>query len=259
MKSSDRAILLGVLILGLLAGFYFLLLAPKRDRAAELETKITEVRAAVAEQEQLASAGELARRDYDSNYRRLLVLGKAVPEDDDTSSLFEALDTISAGARVEFRDITLVEGAVAAPAPVAQETTTDQNLAGTDPAAATEAAAAALPIGASVGPAGLPVMPYEVVFRGDFFDVAEVLAGVDRLVGTKRDTVRVGGRLLTVDGFNLERDGREGFPSLKATVALKSYVAPGAQGVTAGATPGVPPAEVPPATPTPTSAPAPAP
>lgn len=262
MKSSDRTIMIALLILGLAASFWFLVLAPKRERASELQTQIDEVRASVEQQEQLAAFAEQAKDDYNENYRRLIVLGKAVPEDDDTATLFEQLNTLSAKADVEFRDIELTSTGQAAAPPAPVQTTTDQNLPAegatstpaaepavvTDPAAvaaATEAAAAALPIGATVGAAGLPVMPYKVVFRGDFFDVAGILAGVDDLVHADEAGVRVGGRLLTVDGFNLEQDRRSGFPSLKASVALTSYVVPAVQGLLGGATPIAPAAGVP--------------
>ena len=59
------------------------------------------------------------------------------------------------------------------------------------------------------------------------------------------------GRLLTVDGFALEPDDELGFPLLKGTFAITTYLTPAGQGVTAGATPAAPaPATtVPPTTP----------
>lgn len=290
MKATDRTIMIGLLMLGLVAGFWFLVLAPKRERASELQTQIEEVRASVEQQEQLATFAEQAKDEYDDNYRQLIVLGKAVPEDDDTATLFEQLNALSAKAGVQFRDIELNTTAQSAapPAPAPAPAPTDSSLPTepststpaatpaaepapvTDPAAiaaATEAAAAALPIGATVGAAGLPVMPYKVVFRGDFFDVAGILAGVDDLVHADDEGVRVGGRLLTVDGFNVEQDPGSGFPSLKASVVLTSYVVPAAQGLLGGATPTAPAAGVPalasasplPATTTPTTTTAPTP
>ncbi len=47
---------------------------------------------------------------------------------------------------------------------------------------ATEASAAALPIGAVVGPAGLPTLPVHLNFQGGFFDIANFIGGVDGLV-----------------------------------------------------------------------------
>ena len=68
---------------------------------------------------------------------------------------------------------------------------------------ATEASAATLPIGASIGPAGLPVMPYDLTFTGDFFQIADFMKRLDAMVHTRQGTVDVTGRLLTVDAFTL--------------------------------------------------------
>ena len=100
---------------------------------------------------------------------------------------------------------------------------------------ATEAAAASLPIGATVGPAGLPVMPYELQFQGDFFQIADFVAGLDKGVSAgKKGEVSVDGRLMTVDGFSLTRDLQKGFPSLLANFAVTTYVTPTEEGLTAG-------------------------
>ena len=47
----------------------------------------------------------------------------------------------------------------------------------------TEASAATLPIGATVGPAGLGVLPYSLQFTGDFFEIADLLERIDEQVG----------------------------------------------------------------------------
>ena len=60
-----------------------------------------------------------------------------------------------------------------------------------------------LPIGATVGTAGLPVMPYELVFEGGFFDIADFFGRIDGMVAqTNGEKTTVDGRLLTIDGFN---------------------------------------------------------
>ena len=65
-----------------------------------------------------------------------------------------------------------------------------------------EATAALLPIGATVGTAGLPVMPYTMEFEGGFFEIADFF-GRDRRHGRPHgDSISVNGRLLTIDGFS---------------------------------------------------------
>ena len=267
MKSSDRAILLGLLILGLLAAFWFMLLAPKRERASELEQQVSTLQSEVTQQEQLAAAAEEAQSDYDSNYERLIVLGKAAPADGDTPSLLTQLSAVASDAGADFDSLTATQSE-SAPAPAAAETTTDQNAeaaapTGTEPAPtaatesttaapATEASASLLPLGASVGPAGLGVLPYTLLFNGDFFSMADVLAALDEQVSGKRE-LQVNGRLLTIDGFTMAPDEETG--DLAVELSITSYVLPASQGLTAGATPATPPASVPAADSVPTSTP----
>jgi hypothetical protein len=244
MKSTDRTILLGVLVLGLAAAFWFFVLAPKRQEAADLQTQVTELEGQVIEAEQAAAVGQQAKQDFPSNYRKLVTLGKAVPVDADTPSLLTQLQTLSVRSDVDFRSITLsAGGSSAAPAAPA---------APADPAAASEAVVATLPIGATVGTAGLPVMPYQMEFEGGFFEIADFFGRIDGMVDSHGDTTSVNGRLLTIDGFNFA-PGPAGLPGLTANVTATSYLTPVDQGITAGATPAGP-AE---ATPVPATTPAP--
>lgn len=262
MRSADRSILIALAIVGLIACFWFLVLSPKRERAAELETQVETLQGEVAQQEQLAADAELAQASYEQNYERLVVLGKAAPEDGDMPSLLTQLSSLSKRSGVDFGALTVSE-APEVPAPATSESTTDQNQpeegaaapasatatpAATAPAPPTEANAALLPLGATVGPAGLGVLPYSLQFQGDFFKVADLLKGLDGLVATGKRT-KVAGRLLTVNGFSMAPGEGD---QLAVDLEVMSYVLPASQGLTAGATPAAPPASVPPTTPTPT-------
>jgi len=264
MKATDKSVLLGLGILGLLAAFWFLMLAPKREQAAELGTRVTELRTQVSEQEQLAASAAEAQDNYAANYERLVVLGKAAPVGGDTPSLLAQLSTLADRSGTRFGSLTSGGSTEAVSAPAAL-TTTDQNAAegvptaatppdAAFPAPATEVSAALLPLGATVGPAGLGVMPYTLSFTGDFFEIADLLRRLDGQVGTGERTT-VDGRLLTVNSFTMTPgDDQE----LSVDLEIMTYVLPGSQGLTAGGTPASPPATVPPAVPVPTSsAPAP--
>lgn len=259
MKSSDRTILLVVAAVGVVAAFWFFLLSPKRAELSELDQEVAALQASAAEQEQLAALGEQAKTEYRRNYQRLIVLGKAVPGDDDAASLVVQTSSLAREAKIDFRTLTLVEGDGEAPAPpAAAETTADGAEPATPaPAAAapaTEASAASLPIGATVGPAGLPVMPYDLNFHGDFFEVADFLASLDKMVDPDGKALGVDGRLVTVDGFAFTPHPEKGFPHLAADLHVTTYVAPADQGLTGGATPTTPPSSIP-AEPVPVSAP----
>jgi hypothetical protein len=113
----------------------------------------------------------------------------------------------------------------------------------------TEAEAALLPLGATVGSAGLAVMPYNLIFTGSFFQVADFIQGIDSMVLPGQSEVSVDGRLVTLDGFSLTEDPGAGFPSLTANFSVTTYLVPPDQGVTAGAS------STSPATPAATAAP----
>jgi Tfp pilus assembly protein PilO len=268
MKSSDKAIVLGVLMAVVLAAFYFMILSPKRDKASQLEKDISGLKAQVAQEEQVAEFGEQARKQFPTYYGRLVVLGKAVPAGADTSSLLVELSSIAHRTDVEFGGIELSAGDGSAssssttststastptPSSSSTETSTPTSSASgstassgattpTATAPATEASAANLPLGATVGTAGLATMPYSLTFTGSYFQVADFLAGVDRLIHTRGATqVAADGRLMTIDAFSLsEPKGNPSDPTLKVSIAVTSYVAPASQGLTAGATPSGP-------------------
>ncbi len=280
MRGVDKGVLLVLPVVALLAAFWFLILSPKREEASSLEEDVAALQASVEEQEALALAAEASRETFPANYRRMVVLGKAVPEDSDTSSLLVQLSTLAAATGVDFSSLELVGGESAAapappPAPATPATTAEQSEqqvasaeAGAAPAApvaptATESSVATLPIGATVGPAGLPVMPYELGFSGDFFAISEFIGKMNRQVGLDKDgSPSVFGRLLTIDGFslNVPQDdllaGTFGtLPALEADFVVTTFVTPPGEGVTAGASPSGP-APVPAST-EPTAAPAP--
>jgi Tfp pilus assembly protein PilO len=243
LTSTNRMIIAMLVVAALGAAFWVVWLSPKREEARELGTQVESLKTSLAQHEAEVAEGEEARADFPTQYQRLVVLGKAVPGDDDVASLLVQMNRISGRAGGIFREIQLTAatgGEAAPPAPAASGEGT--------PVSATEVAASLLPLGASIGPAGLAVMPYEVTFDGNFFEIADFIKGLDSLVATGDDAVKVDGRLVTVDGFSLEADSNEGFPALQASFALTTYLTPPSEGLTAGATPSAPATAAPAAT-----------
>ena len=268
MRKADRTILLAVGVLGMFAAFWFLALAPKRQEAKELEDKAAQLQLDVAAQEAIVSDGREAQADYERNFSSLVVLGKAAPADGDTPGLLEQLVSISKEAKTGFQLLQQAD-AVEVAQPAAAETTADASTAPpaegeaapateTAPEAttvsavpATEASAASLPIGATVGSAGLGVLPYDVMFTGDFFQVADLFQGIDKMIESEAANVEVGGRLVTVNGFKMTKpDSTEpgATGALEVQLSISTYVLPESQGLTAGATSTAPPEAVPAAT-----------
>lgn len=234
LKKSGSATIVAMLVLaGLAIAFWLLLLSPKREEAAKLGKQIETVEASLASHRAEIVSAEEARKQFPVDYQRLVVLGKAVPANDETASLLVQLNGIARRAQVQFRDFELSseggsdgEGAPAAAGAGA-------------PASATEAEAALLPLGATIGPAGLAVMPYSLTFEGNFFQIADFIKSLDATVETQNEKVTVDGRLITIDGFSLAA-GEGGFPELTASFSVTTYLTPPGEGITAGASPASP-------------------
>lgn len=253
MSATNRLIVAILAITALAIAFWILLLGPKREEASQLGGEVETLQVALGEAESKATRAEAARRLFPDDYRQLVTLGQAVPASDETSSLLVELNRIANRSEVSFESLLLTgSGETAAPvatapppAPAPGGGGGSGTGSGAVPAAATvpptEVAAATMPLGASVGPAGLAVMPYSLTFRGSFFEIADFIRGVDSLVEAGSGSeVAVDGRLVTLDGFALSADPEDGFPTLNASFAVTTYLTPPQQGVTAGASPAAP-------------------
>lgn len=251
MSSSNRLIVAVLVVVALAVGFWVLLLGPQRNKADELGSQIEGLKVSREEARTRAQQAEAAQRRFPADYRQLVALGEAVPANDETSSLLVELNRIAERTKVKFDSIQL-EGSgeqseavtSAASENVAPPTTGTTGSPNATPAAQTvpptEASASLLPLGATIGPAGLAVMPYSLSFRGNFFHIADFMQELDKLVHTGKSKLTVDGRLTTLDGFALNEDGERHFPYLRASFDITTYLVPPEQGVTAGATPSEP-------------------
>jgi Tfp pilus assembly protein PilO len=230
-KSKNAVIGAMLLVAAISAAFWIMALSPKREEAKKLGAQVEKLESSLAQHQAEADAAEEARKSFPVDYRKLVVLGKAVPGDDDTASLLVQLNRIADNAGVRFQTLKLNPGSAAeAEAPATTSATGE-------PISATEAAASLLPLGAAIGPAGLAVMPYTLTFTGDFFKIADFIKGLDSLVKTTNEGALVNGRLITVDGFSLAEDPESEFPALAASFTVTTYLTPPGQGLTTGASP----------------------
>jgi Tfp pilus assembly protein PilO len=230
MTSSNRTVVAAIAIAVLAGIFWTQLLSPKRDEASALDAQAKQLQSSLAQHEAEVVEAEVAKEEFPTDYQHLVVVGKAVPGGDETASLLVQMNRLAGRTGGSFTNIQLTaSGGEEAAAPAAGGEGT--------PASPTEVAASLLPLGATVGPAGLAVMPYNVTFDGNFFQIADFIKGLDSLVKTKNTEVTVDGRLVTVDGFSLEAAPDTGFPALQASFALTTYLTPPGEGLEAGATP----------------------
>lgn len=216
--------------------FYNFGLKPKQKEASAAKAKVEEAQDKLDASRQLLASNQEARTSFRSAYSTVVRLGKAVPGDDDVRSLVVQLDRAANATRVDFQSIEVG----------------DASGGGAATSSAPTGAGAALPPGATVGPAGFPVMPFSFSFRGEFFRLGKFFDRLDRFVKAENKKLAVTGRLLTVDALKLEPD-TTGFPKIKATVEATSYLVSPLEGATGGASPAGPDGT----TPTATDAPAP--
>lgn len=233
-KGKTTNVLIGAMLLvaALATAFWVLALSPKRDEASKLDAQVKQLEGSLSQHEAEIAASEEARRQFPTDYEHLVVLGKAVPSDDEIPSLLVQLNHIAGKAGVRFQTLTLE-----ASSSESESEASSLSTASGEPVSATEAAASLQPLGASVGPAGLAVMPFQLVFTGNFFKVADFIEGLDALVKTTNEKVGVDGRLITINGFSLGEDSEAKFPALRASFSVTTYLTPPSQGTAAGASP----------------------
>jgi len=109
LTDRDRKIILGLLPVLLLVGYWFLVLSPKRQelsKASEEVTKQVERRDAAQSR---ASQGSSAKTEFASDYTQVVRLGKAIPAAVDMPGLIVQLDRASAGTGIRFTKIATGE------------------------------------------------------------------------------------------------------------------------------------------------------
>jgi hypothetical protein len=285
----DSYILMAVGVLGAIAAFWLLALAPKREKLSTLDKDVAEARQTLeqAKQEKVKFARDQIA--FPRLYASLGRLGKAVPADQDVPSLLVQLNHAAAEANVNFHSVELklslaskIEESISAsasasaagaapgttpPAGAAPGTTppaggegaqttppaggtgtqttppaatpapgTSTAAAGSTttpaPGAATPAPGAATPApGATATPTAgqFKVLPFEYIFKGNFFELEKIVHNVTRLVERRNQELAVMGRLITIRGFSLKRG--------KITVLATTFMLPADQALFGGATP----------------------
>ena len=245
MTARDRLVIVGVLLVAALAGFWFLALAPKRKEAADLQAQIATQTQQLTTAQARATEAHQAKARYNDDYAAVARLGKAVPKSDALPSLVYQLQSVAHSARIDFTSLKIAGSGGQGPTPAASaapaapaaaggaspsasasggsSATPAASSASTPPAPATQAAAATLPPGATVGSAGFPTMPFSFVFSGTYFDMERFFGDVQSFVRVKGKQVDVDGRLLSVDGFSLVA-GPGGFPNVKASIVATAYL-----------------------------------
>ncbi|HWN73613.1 MAG TPA: hypothetical protein VNN15_07400 [Solirubrobacterales bacterium] len=221
MSRTNQIVIVMLVTVALAFGFWTLILSPKKKEVSKLQGEVDEVKSSLAQHQQEVDLALAARKGFSENYHQMVVLGKAVPKEDGTASLLVQLKEIADAAGVRFEEISLDSEGEGEVAPAATPPANPE-----EPAPPTEVAASLLPLGATVGPAGLGVMPYTLKFTGDFSRISDFIGGLDAFVKTTNAGVNVNGRLITVNGFTLGPMTGGSFPQLDGTFSITTYITP---------------------------------
>ena len=268
LTDRDRKLVLIVLPVALLAAYWFLLLAPKRDEASKLGSDLAA--AQVVRDEAVARSQNVtgSKTDFAADFAEVLRVGKAIPTGVDMPALLLQLDRAAGGTDIAFKSIKAGQRTAAQPLPPAApaapagsepadaggeqaasapgqtaetaaegaETADAASAAsGADPASTGTAAPGAAGTTSTTAAPGLDTVPLDFTFEGDFFELANFFHRLKRFVHVRDDRIVVGGRLMTIDTFTLSM--AESFPTLTAQMTATVYLAPLSEGATAGATP----------------------
>jgi Tfp pilus assembly protein PilO len=206
VSRTYRILIVAVLAVLAVGGYWKLALAPKRAEAADLAHQVAAADAQLAQSRSLLTTYQGAAAQYKTNFAAVVRLGKAVPADDDTRSLLVQLDATAKRAGATFNTIDVGSGASAA-------TTTGATTTPVAPGA--------------VSAGSYSEMPFTLSFGGDFGTLENFVGRLQRFVTLKGDKILVDGRLMRVEAIDVE-PGAGGWPDLTAKITASTYIVPDA-------------------------------
>ncbi len=211
MSARDRKLVLILAPLAVFAMYWMVLLNPAMNRKADLQeplaTAQTDRDAAVARAAQLESAKER----YESDYREMVKLVRAIPQSVRVADLMRELSNAADGTGIQFNNITM--GA----------TNSSAAAGGTD----TQSVSQTAPVD------GLDAVPVQLTFTGEFFGLADLFHRVQRFVTMANHDLQIRGRLIKIDDLTLASSS---FPDITATIGATVYMAAGGDDPAAKAT-----------------------
>ena len=187
------SLLTAVLIVGILAASWFLLVSPKRSDASALRQQATKQQASNASLVQKLNELKAQSLDLPKQKAQLAVLGKQIPDNPALPTLIRNLT--AAGKKVGVEVVSMKPGApvavaVAVPVPVAAAATTTTDGTGTTGTAGTSTAAGTTPTPpAAPVAAPLYVVPLSLDITGSYFEVEQF---INKLEGMQRKFLLTG-------------------------------------------------------------------
>lgn len=186
MKKRDIAILAGLGVVVLIVAWWFLVISPKRDEAASLDSQY-----------------QTEKQKYDTNYARvqkiddertaakqaagdLLKLNKLIPVDSQVPSLIVELQASANDAGIKFMKI--------------------------------------VPETPIAGKQGATVVPITLEFQGQYYDVNDFLYRVENYARMEGNDISVSGRLINVVTLDLGQPQLGDFPDVLVKMGANAYM-----------------------------------
>jgi Tfp pilus assembly protein PilO len=119
LTDRDRKIAIAIVPLLVLAAYWFLLLAPKREEAATASKELTKQTERRDTARTAANAARGAKTDFAADYGEIVRLGKAIPAGVDMPSLLVQLDRAAEGTGIRFTRVGQGQRTTPAPASTA--------------------------------------------------------------------------------------------------------------------------------------------
>lgn len=244
LTNRDKKVLLLLVVVAMLAGYWYFVYAPKQQQISDLGDKVAAKQRELQTAEQQLTQSSNARATYASDYTTVVRLGEAVPADDAIPSLLVQLDAL-AGKSVDFTQVGVNQYPDRLLAP-SQGSGASQGTAGQAAAQPASSQSGASPSGGaaakttsqskSQGSLGIEPVPVRMEFQGNFFRLSGLVAAIDRLVSERGGRISVSGRLAFIQGFDVKQ-GKRGFPQVAVSVGALVFALPKDQSVTGDATP----------------------
>ena len=237
MTKRDRLMLMAVLAVALLGGFWMLVLSPQRKAATEAEAAVATAQSALATAQQQLDAGRKAQSAFRRDRTTIVKLGRVVPETDDIPTLLTNLETLGKKHKVKFTSYNVNSAgggtsttAASGGAP-AKSSSTNTGSATATGSRSTDAVAPVFPPGSVEISGGLGRTPIEVELQGTYFNLEKYLRAVQRFAILSQKQTTTKGRLMVVDAFSYEflegEDNQDSLhPKLKAKLSASVYFAP---------------------------------
>lgn len=187
MKKRDIGILIGLGVVVVMVAWYFLIIGPKKDDIAARNTEYQNEKKSYDESLAKVQRIEEERETAKQASGELLKLNKLVPPDSQVPSMIVEMQSTADSAGIKFMKI--------------------------------------VPDTAVAGTAGGTIVPFELNFQGEYYDVTDFLYRVENFARMEGTNVNVTGRLISVVTLELGEPDIDGsFPDVLVKIGANAYM-----------------------------------